>query len=192
MIKHSMINTSRYVLSLTSSFLYSGCAGDFGSAALFGTSTVSVSHGDVRNNSTGGSQPFRNFGTYRGAHCSFGQSALRYRRTHFVLHYTVSRVQNKHTQLQLTTNTQSVCYFTTPGPSPSITQQLIDGQLFRGQVTSQEVHGVLGHVRREDHSRKIGTATILQYLNWSITSKSESRLPVSAYFESMCRKQLMK
>lgn len=53
---------------------------------------------------------------------------------------------------------------TAPGPDPSIAQQLIDGHLFRGQMTSQEVHGVPGQVRREDHAGEIRTATTLQYL----------------------------
>ncbi len=59
-------------IALTSLGLYSICTG-----AL----AVSVSHGDERNTSSGGSQPLRNFGTYRGAHWSFGQSALRYKDT---------------------------------------------------------------------------------------------------------------
>lgn len=42
-------------LSLTSSFLYTDDEGDIGPE-------LSVSHGDVRNSSTGGSQPFRNLG----------------------------------------------------------------------------------------------------------------------------------
>ncbi len=59
-------------IALTSLGLYSVCTGG---------PAVSVSHGDERNSSSGGSQPFRNFGTYRGAHWSFGQSALRYKKT---------------------------------------------------------------------------------------------------------------
>ncbi len=52
-----------------------------------------------------------------------------------------------------------------PGPRPTVSQQLKDRHLFGSQVSSQEVHCVPGQVRREDRTRQLGTATTLQYLN---------------------------